>query len=855
MPKRTILLLLWAMFAALAQARPAQAVPVPPAPAPPWQEEVVKLRSDVCYATSPANAASDARTVSALRFDCRTTPSYDTYADRWVWVKVRDPKVLASLQAGWTLLIDQVRFDQLVTLVVARDGSVQRQSAAPGALGYHPALGGVLRFTSRRPGADVSAVYVGFLRMDHLSLMRKISAASPTSSINLDRLWLGLMGVFVGAILSAFVYNFLIYTGQRLLFQRWYLVWSALALCYGLTWTNMFWFALPALAGPVAVDVDYLLVAALISTANMFFFSVIEEGVLPKRLIRCGHVVAALTMFVGFVAWSNRVGEPIVVDRLLNIVFVASALCLAIGVGFALRARSRVVWFYLIGWAPVLLVFVFRVSRNFGLTVQDDFIDMSTFAALAFEAVALSLAIADRFRMLRHERDAAEQARRVVEVESETYRRAAQTDYLTGLGNRAAFQAKLKTLCEAQERAPFALLLVDVDHLKDINDRLGHDGGDVLLGSVGRGLATVAGDYAQVARIGGDEFAIIIHGDEQRLAEAAAALEELQGHKLNHAGRSWSLSLSIGVARFPEDADTADVLVKNADLALYHAKQNGRRRFHRFDGSLRANFDSRQLLSQEARSGLERDEFSLHYQPIIDLRTGAVCSHEALLRWQHPERGQITPTVFGDILDDRKGGLAVQQHVLEMALHAMRMYPAALPRLSVNFTAAQLDGENAAGRLLTRMQDEGVEPGRLCIEVTEDIVLTGKVDRVADALAPLHEAGVAIALDDFGTGYASLIHLKQLPFDVLKIDRSFTLALFEDDGQSEEIVRAIIGLAHGLRKQVVAEGIETEAQRERLAAMGCHFGQGYLFARPQPIEVIAQATPDRAGASTTLWVA
>ena len=806
---------------------------------PTARAEILRLRSDVCYATAPSTASTEPAAVAALRYDCATPPAATAYRDGWVWLKLRNPQRLRDMPDHWQLLTDQAQFDRLTMIAVARDGTVQQDSIAPGAIGTRWALGGMMRFTVERPGAQMRDVYVGFERLDDLSLMRKLSVASMGNVLWLQGSWLVLMGVFGGALLSAFAYNLLIYTGQRLVFQRWYLVWTALALAYGLSWTNVLAYAVPEFAGPVAVRADYALVAGLIAAGNIFFLTVIEEGVLPRWLIRCGWALSGIDMALGILAWGAWTGKPLLVDQLLNGAFVLSALCAGIGIVLAIRARSRVVWFYLAGWTPVLIVFGLRVARNFGLLVQDDAIDMSTFAALAFESVALSLAIADRFRLLGQERDAADRARKMVEIESDMLRRTAHTDFLTGLGNRAAFQAQLRAMCDAPDKVPFLLLLVDVDHLKDINDRLGHDGGDMLLKSVGKGLATAGGQRAHVSRIGGDEFAILLPSDGVQEHYIQEALEVLQGRSLSHAGRSWALSLSIGFARFPQDADTADVLVKNADLALYQAKQLGRRRLHIYDPSLRARLNSRQAFSQAAHKGLERDEFLLHFQPIVGLQDGRPASFEALLRWQHPEHGLMTPSVFGDMLGDRKVGLMVQHHVLELGLVALRDNPERLPRLSINLTAAQLDGVNAAARLLAKLRDHDVAPERLCIEVTENVVLNRTIGETAKALAVLHEAGVGVALDDFGTGYASLIHLKHLPFDMLKIDRSFTLSLFEDDGQSEEIIRAIIGLGHGLRKQVVAEGVETDAQRRRLIDMGCALGQGYLFARPAPLEALA----------------
>lgn len=794
--------------------------------------QVITLRQDACYAIAPAGHRATAAAISALPYDCRAEPPYARYRNAWVWLKVQDPSRLAALPANWKLLVDQARFARLSVIVVNTDGSVQQRTLAPRAMGDNWALGGSQRFTVHRPGAQVKAVYVGFLKLDGLSLMRKLSAIGPHNARRLDNLWMGLMGVFGGAILSAFAYNLLIYTGQRLVYQRWYLLWSVLALAYGFTWTNVTAFFIPGFTGPLAVRTDILLVSGLIAAGNMFFLSVIEDGVLPRWLKRTGTAFAAFNIAAGLAAWQGGLASPVTLDRVLNVAFVCSASCGIVGVTLAIRARSRVVWFYLAGWTPVLAVFALRVLRNFGLALQADAIDMATFATLAFESVALSLAIADRFRLLGRERDLAEQARRAIAIESESHRRAAHTDYLTGLGNRAAFNKTLTAMCRAPAGEPFVLMLVDVDHLKDINDRLGHDGGDKLLEKVGKGLLQAGGVHAHVSRIGGDEFALVIAAGEHEQARVRDALEALQGTTLSHAGRSWAVSFSIGCARFPADADTPEVLFTNADLALYQAKEQGRCRLRHYKPPLRARLDSTLTFSREADEGIARAEFSLHFQPIVDLQTGLTDSCEALLRWQHPTRGQITPAVFGDMLSECKAGLGVQHHALDMALQALRDHPGALPRLSVNLTSAQLDGPHAAARLLGRLREMDITPSRLCIEVTENVVLDRTLDRTAEALALLHGAGIGVALDDFGTGYASLIHLKHLTFDSLKIDRSFTLGLFEDDGQSEEIIRAIIGLGHGLRKTVVAEGVETHLQRNRLTEMGCRLGQGYLFARP-----------------------
>jgi diguanylate cyclase (GGDEF)-like protein len=774
--------------------------------------------------------------VSRLHFNCRSVPSADRYRNGWVWLRLPADAPLGGLPKNWHLMTDQGRFDQVAMVARMRDGSSQSVTREAGNLRGYWAPGGMMRFVIERPGRDVRDIQVGFLRLDDLSLMRKLSVASNGESLKLYAKWLLLIGVFAGALLSAFAYNLLIYTGQRYAFQRLYLVWTLTVLAYGLCWTNAATVILPWLSGPLAVRIDYMLLGFLIGAGNAFFMAVIEEGILPRWLTRGAWVLSIATVLSGFLAAADWLLPPMATDHLMNVVVIACTSTVAIGIGIAVKRRSRVVWFYLLGWMPVICVFVLRVARNMGIAPQNDMVDMATFVALAFESIALSLAIADRFRLLRQERDEAARAHDQAMTEGEVLRRAALTDPLTGLGNRTAFQAGVRTLGEAG--TAFSLFLIDVDHLKQVNDRLGHDGGDALLAHIGRRLQSMTGPDGLVVRLGGDEFAVMAPHLDGAAQALAAALDTMQDEPWFHGGRSWTVSLSVGAARFPDDATTIDALYKNADLALYQAKKLGRGRRHDYDPVLRARLDQRERLVEEAHAGLAEGAFTLHYQPLMDMAQGRVLGHEALLRWNHPEHGLITPSLFGDILNDRKLAALIQDRVLGMALADLRRHGDRLVQVAINCTAAQLDGPYAARRLLGWMEAAGVSPRQLCVEVTEDILLGRSVGTVAEALETLRGAGVGIALDDFGTGYASLIHLRQLPFDTMKIDRSFVLGLLDEDRECEEIVRAIIGLGHGLGKRVVAEGIETEAQHRRLVELGCQLGQGYLFSRPVALDVL-----------------
>ncbi|WP_052208664.1 putative bifunctional diguanylate cyclase/phosphodiesterase [Croceibacterium mercuriale] len=812
---------------------------------------IVPLRDQFCHATAPATTPDDARTIGQLPTTCDRPHRISPPVDGWLWLRLDDPAALSTMPAGWALLTDQLAFAAHTVLIVGADGSVQTERFAPGQVGNRWMPGGLLRVTVAKPGSGIAAIYLGYRDLATLEPLRRVSAVPPEDMLWLGGSWLAVAGTFAGAIVTVLIFSLLVRTGPLLPAQRWYVLWSVLALAYGLTSTNMLALVWPALAGPTAVRLTDALVAGTSAAATMVFLALMERRSLPRWFRRIG---AGLALACGLVGVATLAGWPAGLRTMapsLNVLGSANGLVLLTGVAIAISRRSRTVWLYLISWSPLILVFCLWLAQGWQLVTQPDLVSMSMLLALAIESAALSVLMADRVRRLSGERDAAEQARLRLEAESGAYRRAALTDPLTGLGNRAAFQAQLRRMVDGDPAgtppAPFMLLLVDVDNLKQINDRLGHDAGDRLLMTIGAGLAMAAGPDGHVARIGGDEYAILLLEHSAAASRIEAALEALQGTSVMHEGRRWAMTFSAGLACHPADGPEPEVLVKHADLALYQVKHRGRRGLYRYDPSLRARNDRRARFAQEAAEGLSRGEFMLHFQPIVRIETGAPVGFEALLRWQHPRHGLLTPATFGEMLTDGRTGHAVQHQAIDMALDALRDHPDQLPRVGVNLTGPDLDGPAAAHRLLQRIAARGIEPSRLCVEVTEDLVLDGRLTQTAEALTVLHDAGLPISLDDFGTGYASLIHLKHLPFDTLKIDRSFTLTLFEDHGESETIIRAIIGLGQGLGKQVVVEGVETEAQRRKLLAMGCRLAQGHLFCRPVPLASLAQAGTAQVG--------
>ena len=769
---------------------------------------------------------------NAAEVRLRDSLQVSTSADHaWTWLELSDTRPLADMPTNWVLHVDQVRFAHMAAIAIRRDGRQERFDLVGSDVGDNWAPGGVLSFRFRTPGREITALQLGFDRIDNPSLLRKVSALTPHEAHIVDERWVLLVGVLSGLLLSAFIYNVFVYAGQRYPFQRWYLAWVPAALAYTLSWTDVAAYVVPWIAGPNGVRVDDILVGVLIALGCNFLLSVLEAGMVPRRLRYAVRTLSACCVVSGVLAADEALMPAALSDRLLNLLLVASVMTSLVVIATAVARRSRVVWLYMIGWAPVIAVFACRMARNFGFVEQSDAIDMATFAAVGFESVVFSLLIADRFLSLRRERDAAEATTRGMEIERETLRRAAHADFLTGLGNRAYFHERMRELLE--HGGPFQLFLLDVDYLKELNDRQGHDAGDAILQHIGMSLAAFENERTFCARIGGDEFAILVGGPETHAAALVAGLARLQGMMWTRYTWSGVLSLSIGCTSSDGATDQAEVF-QRADIALYEAKKMGRGRLQRFDARLQEQVQSRRQMIGQAQAALGAAQFQLHFQPIVDVRASSLIGVEALLRWNHPTLGLITPGAFTAVLADPEIGAAVQNRVIDLAIAELRRRPHFTGRLAVNFTAMDLRGADAARALLDRLDAGEVSPRSLCVEVTEGIILGRGGTAPAEALHVLHDAGVHIALDDFGTGYASLVHLKEIPVDALKIDSSFVAGLLKPGDESEEIVRAVLALGHGLKKTVVAEGVENVGQLLRLRELGCDQAQGYLFGQPGP---------------------
>jgi diguanylate cyclase (GGDEF)-like protein/PAS domain S-box-containing protein len=419
-------------------------------------------------------------------------------------------------------------------------------------------------------------------------------------------------------------------------------------------------------------------------------------------------------------------------------------------------------------------------------------------------------------------------------------RRLAHHDSLTELPNRSLFLDRLG-LAMAQARRdgrPMAILQLDLDHFKDVNDTLGHHAGDALLRACARRLQSIVHDTDTVARIGGDEFAIILTGLERPIDAGQVAqriiarlLEPIacQGHEV-HTGTS------IGITIFPDDDTDPDQLLRNADIALYRAKANGRNTYSFFVEAMKRQLERRKELEAELRRAIAGHEFILHYQPQISLADRRVVGMEALMRWQHPTRGLVMPIEFLSIAEDAGLIVPIGLEILSQACAQARAWLDAgldFGRVAINLAPAQFKARNLAYAIDDALQAAGLDPEYIGLEVTEGAFLGRNTERVAETLARLHELNVLIALDDFGKGYASLAHLKEFPIDRLKIDGSLVRDIGIDP-ENTAIVRTVISLGRSLGLEVVAEGVETEDQREFLCLHCCDSAQGYLFGRPLP---------------------
>jgi diguanylate cyclase (GGDEF)-like protein len=424
-------------------------------------------------------------------------------------------------------------------------------------------------------------------------------------------------------------------------------------------------------------------------------------------------------------------------------------------------------------------------------------------------------------------------------------------DPLTNLPNRALFTDRLMVALDRSRRtgSPVAVMFLDVDNFKRVNDSLGHAAGDEVLTVLAERFRETLRPMDTVARFGGDEFTFLFEEleSEREAVLIAERINRFARRPLTLNGGEAEVAVSIGIAIVTDPSVASDSVIRDADSAMYRAKEQGGSRFELYDPSSRARATRRLELEEALRLAVERSELRVHYQPKVSLNGGTgLTGFEALVRWEHPERGLIPAEDFVALAEETGLIVPIGEWVLEQALTQVGRWRRARPgvTISVNLSTRQLENPGLAAHLDAAVRASGADPGALCLEVTEDSV-EHNPELAARSLSALHAIGVKLALDDFGTGHASVASLRDLPLESIKIDRSFVSTL-DSDPEEPAVVGALVELGHALGLDVVAEGVETDAQLAHLRVLGCDGAQGYLFSRPLPVDgVHALLGPDQ----------
>ncbi|HVF45852.1 MAG TPA: EAL domain-containing protein [Pyrinomonadaceae bacterium] len=474
-------------------------------------------------------------------------------------------------------------------------------------------------------------------------------------------------------------------------------------------------------------------------------------------------------------------------------------------------------------------------------------------AAAQAEAAERARAGAERERAELAERHVEEQQRYIAELERvsrelqesrEHFRHAAFHDSLTALPNRTLLADHLRLAIERSRRRPehlFAVLFLDLDRFKNINDSLGHAAGDRLLVETARRLELCSRPTDTVARLGGDEFAVLLDGlesDVDAVRVAGRVQEELM-RPFHLGGHEVYTAASIGITLSTHGYEDPENVLRDADTAMYRAKEKGKARYELFDAEMHADALARLRLENDLRRAVEHREFEVYYQPVITLATGKLSGFEALVRWRHPERGIVSPAEFIPLAEETRLITEIGAWVLTEACRQMSEWRELIPSqqhltVSVNLSSKQLTRPGLPDLVRRTLGETGLPPHCLKLEITESAVMDN-AESAASLLAQLRALGIQLSIDDFGTGYSSLSYLHRFPVDTLKIDRSF-VAKMTDNSENGEIVRTIVTLASNLGMCVVAEGVETEEQHARLEALGCEYAQGFLYSRPVEAE-------------------
>ncbi|MGB3738904.1 MAG: EAL domain-containing protein [Pontixanthobacter sp.] len=513
------------------------------------------------------------------------------------------------------------------------------------------------------------------------------------------------------------------------------------------------------------------------------------------------------------------------VDAALQVLMIANALCY--GVGVCARNAGR-------PWT---------VMWQLSLVVTPVFIACLMIGTLPFYALAATIALLwpamasitfNVFKVLRDSIGSAETSAHL----AERMRRLARTDVVTGLTNRAGHNHDLMDrLMRLEDGRILALFWLDLDRFKEVNDLLGHPVGDKVLREVAERLGDVAPDNAAISRFGGDEFIMFCDVSDRKHAEKLASEIHAEIMRPMRIDRErLEVNASIGVALLPDDGVDADDLMKKADLALYHAKANGRKQTCFYSSTMSRDLARRREIEAELRVAIQRDELSIYFQPIVDLATGRIRCFEALVRWFHPQKGELRPDEFIPVAEETGVIITLGNWITAQAAKAAANWPADIT-LAVNLSPLQIKAPGAALGIRNALNEAGLDPSRLELEVTENLFVDDN-SATETFMAELSAIGVRFALDDFGTGYSSLRYIQRYPFGKIKVDRSFVSGP-NVGRKTDAIIHAVAELGSRLEMEIVAEGLETIEQVHSVRAAGCTLGQGFYFSRAVPDYVAA----------------
>jgi diguanylate cyclase (GGDEF)-like protein len=534
---------------------------------------------------------------------------------------------------------------------------------------------------------------------------------------------------------------------------------------------------------------------------------------------------------IGAFAYSSLIGLIAALTVVLRVDQAVTLLAVANGIGYAVAIAARnagspviAIGQMLLSLTPICAALLYSGNPALIALAVSIFMLVPAMSSITFKV----------FRALRTSIAAADTSARL----AERMQVVARTDAVTGLLNRAGLNHHLvERLMQIGPDDKLALFWIDLDRFKEVNDTLGHQIGDRVLVQVGERLTALAPASASIGRFGGDEFIVACEASDRREVEALAMrMREEIGRTLRIDDGRLEITGSMGIAVLPDDGTDIDTLMQSADLALYHAKVNGRDQASFFDASMTRDLVRRKEIEAELRLAIQRDELSIFFQPIVDLETGRIRTFEALVRWFHPVKGELRPDEFIPVAEESGVIITLGNWITAQAAKAAALWPDDVT-LAVNLSPLQIKAPGAALGILSALREANLDPNRLELEITETVLLD-QSQHTEHFMAELGAAGVRFALDDFGTGYSSLSYLHKYPFSKIKVDRSFVSGL--DVGRkSEAIIRAVSEMGATLGMQIVAEGIETIEQVTSVRQAGCTLGQGYYFSRAVPDYVAA----------------